>query len=98
MEKGKATCLICRGPVVRATRGRPRAYCGAVCRRLAEMAVRRASARLARLELRAADARIGLACTDARTAFGARQRVEAVETEVRRARGELRRLLRHGEE
>jgi hypothetical protein len=59
------------------------------------MAVRRASSRLARLELQAANLRIEIAVVP----FGApsrtlQTRLDATLAEVRRAKAELRRLLR----
>jgi hypothetical protein len=51
------TCLKCGSPVARSPRGRPKTYCGPVCRRLTEYSIRRLTRRLTDLENRASHLR-----------------------------------------
>ena len=52
-------CKFCRREIPDQERGRPAAYCGEACRRAAEMEIRRVNERLAALEARLSECRLG---------------------------------------
>ena len=55
----KVDCKVCRREIPDQERGRPRSYCGEACRRAAEMEIRRVNERLAGLEGRLSECRLG---------------------------------------
>jgi hypothetical protein len=55
----KVSCKVCRREIPDQERGRPAAYCGEACRRAAEMEIRRVNERLAGLEARLSECKLG---------------------------------------
>lgn len=85
-------CPQCGTKVAAVRIGRPRVYCGDVCKRMAEYELRRAQARLQRAETKEQDARLKVA-TDhwQRGNFEKAATFWAAETE--HLKGQLRELL-----
>lgn len=55
----KVGCKVCRREIPDQERGRPATHCGEACRRAAEMEIRRVNERLAGLEGRLSECRLG---------------------------------------
>ena len=88
-----AACLICGGVLVQSAVGRPRRYCGPVCRRAAEYAIRRAQALLLRAARGAQSAALLVLTCESWQRREAETRRGFWEAEVERLEGELRELL-----
>jgi hypothetical protein len=90
------TCVECAGqlPPPAAT-GRPRSYCGDVCRRSAEYRLARSRRLAEALERRLVNARIELACESSQHRRGdVRTRIKAITKELVAAEGRLVELMR----
>ena len=86
-------CIKCGAPLeVNTGKGRPAAYCSTACRRAAEMEIRRADQRLAGLENKAQELRLGYGLPD----VGGKQ-AALVEAEIKRVEARLKLLLSVGE-
>ena len=112
MEKrrgeARTGCIKCAAPLSEgAGTGRPAAYCGDACRRAAEFEIRRASARLERLEDQRSVLRINLAGGGALapelSAYGRehwrgiwKKQLGALEAEIASDEARLRELLAAG--
>jgi hypothetical protein len=88
-----SVCAGCGERLEQAGTGRPRKYCGEVCRRAAEYDLRRTQALLKRAEQRAQDAALQVHLADQWQRTAAEKRLSFWECEVERLRGVLRELL-----
>lgn len=97
MEK-RDSCAVCGAALVQPRTGRPRVYCGEVCRRQVEFKLKRVNAQLLEAEKRTMRARAEIAANPDAGFQRARPERElaAWAVEVERLRGELAALLMGG--
>lgn len=88
-----SVCPGCGERLEQAGKGRPRKYCGEVCRRAAEYDLRRTQALLKRSEARAQDAALQLHMADQWQRTSMEKRLSFWEGEVDRLRDVLRELF-----
>jgi hypothetical protein len=92
----RMACAGCGERLEQPATGRPRKYCGDVCRRAAEYDLRRAQALLKRAEQRAQDAALQVHMADHWQRTSVKNRLAFWQGEIARLRAELQQLLAGG--